>query len=206
MKKEFFDFMKELDGKTYLEYHITYLISPVFTGVKPSSLIGLDNKHRQLLSNWHTYGDDYLKNHNLKSIILRHCQDKDLILIYNEQNLLKSISEPNNRVFLQKLGYINFENLDKILKHLYERYNNYHCPHEIGIFLGIPLQDVEAFMDCQGKNCLLCGYWKVFTNEEKAKELFRIYDWSKEMVMSHSLKGKDLSWITSFLKIPQFNV
>lgn len=206
MKKEFFHFMKGLDGTTYLEYYITYLISPIFTGVKPGSIIGLDNKNKQLLTHWYASGEDYLREHNLKSIVLKKCEDKDLVLIYNEQHLLSSLNEHGNKKFLQKLGYKNFHDLDYLLGHLYERYNDYHCPHEIGIFLGIPLPDVEAFMDCEGKNCLLCGYWKVFSNEEKAKELFRIYDWSKEIVMTYSLKGKNIIWITNALKLPSLNI
>jgi hypothetical protein len=137
-----------------------------------------------------------------KSMTLRNCNDKDLILIYDEKDMLDSINQQDNKFFLQKLGYDNFNNLEDILGKLYERYNSYHCPHEIGIFLGIPLPDVQAFMNCEEKNCLLCGYWKVFSNEEKAKELFKIYDWSKETFISNSLKGKDLTWIVNTLRIP----
>lgn len=203
MKKEYFDFIKSLSGISYLEYHITYLISPVFTGVKPASLIGIDNNNKQLLSLWKEAGDDYLKALNLKSITLKKYDDKDILLIYNEEALLNSINEEGNKDFLQKLGYTNFHNLDEILVQLYERYNKYHCPHEIGIFLGIPLSDVEAFINCEGKQCLLCGYWKVFSNEEKAKELFRIYDKSRELVITYSLLGKDVSWIVNTIRTSQ---
>jgi hypothetical protein len=71
MKKEFFVFIKDLDEKTYMEYYITYLISPVFTGVKPSSLIGLDNRNRSLLNHWYAIGDTYLEKYNLKSMTFR---------------------------------------------------------------------------------------------------------------------------------------
>lgn len=204
MKKEYFDFMKSLSGISYLEYHITYLISPVFTGFKPASLIGIDNNDKHLLSLWEKVGDEYLKNLNLKSITLKKYDNKDILLIYNEETLLNSINEDGNKAFLQRIGYTNFEDLDEILSQLYERYNKYHCPHEIGIFLGIPLPDVEAFMDCEGKQCLMCGYWKVFSNEEKAKELFRIYDKSKELVITYSLLGKDVAWIAETLRDSQF--
>lgn len=205
MKKEYFDFMKGLEGISYLEYHITYLISPVFTGFKPASIIGIDNKNKQLLSLWNEVGENYLESLNLKAITLKKHDDKDILLIYNEENLLNSITEEGNKDFLKNLGYENFHNLDEILMQLYERYNKYHCPHEIGIFLGIPLPDVEAFMDCEGKQCLLCGYWKVFSDEEKARKLFEIYDKSKELVITYSLLRKDVSWIANALKTSQFS-
>jgi hypothetical protein len=121
-------------------------------------------------------------------------------LIYREDKLLETLNNKENSSFLKKLGYKNLSNINDTLDYLCERYNTYHCPHELGIFLGIPLSDVEDFMDCESKQCLLCGYWKVFSNEKKAKELFRIYDWSKEMVVSHSLLGRDVNWIAGTLR------
>lgn len=203
MKKEFFRFMNALDDKTYLEYYITYLICPMFTGVKPASLIGLDNGERKLLAHWCTLGGNYLKEHDLKAFPLRKYENKHLILFYNEENLLGVLKEENNKQFLERLGYSDFENLDTLLNHLCERYNSYNCPHEIGIFLGIPLSDVEAFINCDGRHCLLCGYWKVFSDEQKAKELFNTYDWSKEMMMTHSVNGKSLPWIINFLNFKE---
>ena len=34
-------------------------------------------------------------------------------------------------------------------------------PHEIGVFLGYPVEDVEGYMQNDGKNFLLVGYWKM---------------------------------------------
>lgn len=42
-------------------------------------------------------------------------------------------------------------------------------PHEVGIFLGYPLEDVINFEKNQGKNCKYCGYWKSYSNPEMAK-------------------------------------
>jgi len=57
------------------------------------------------------------------------------------------------------------------------------CPHEVGIFLGIPVKDVEAFIDCNGKQCILCGYWKVYHDREKALKVFESYDKTRENVV-----------------------
>ncbi|MBC8059468.1 MAG: DUF3793 family protein [Clostridiaceae bacterium] len=200
MKEEFLNFMKDLNGINYLKYHVAYFISPVLTGIKPASIMCIGNNHKRLLDLWKTHGEDFLNSINLKTILLRTTGKNEIVLIYREDKLLETLNNKENSSFLKKLGYINLNNISDTLDYLYERYNTHHCPHEIGIFLGIPLSDVEAFMNCESKQCLLCGYWKVFSNEEKAKELFRIYDWSKEMVMSHSLLGKDIGWIAHTLR------
>ncbi|GIM29520.1 hypothetical protein CPJCM30710_21860 [Clostridium polyendosporum] len=200
MKENFLTFIKNLNESSYLEYYITYLISPVLTGVKPSSLIGIGNDDRPLLNLWKKEGNNLLFSLDLKALTLRSVKGREIVLIYNEENLLQILNREENKKFLEKLGYLDLDNINKTLTHLYERYSAFHCPHEVGIFLGIPLHDVEAFMDCSEKKCLLCGYWKVFSNEEKAKELFRIYDWSREMVMTYSLQKKEVKWIASILR------
>ena len=35
-------------------------------------------------------------------------------------------------------------------------------PHEMGLLLGYPVEDVTGFMVHGGKNSLYSGYWKVY--------------------------------------------
>lgn len=203
MKEKYFDFMKNLSGSSYLEYYITYLVSPVLTGVKPSSLICLGNGERELLQQWEAGGQKLLASLGLKTYTLRRVKGNDIVLIYNEVNLIEVLNEEESKKFLKQLDYKEPDNLNATLAHLQDRYNRYHCPHEIGIFLGIPLHDVEAFMNCEGKECLCCGYWKVFSQEEEAKALFKMYDISKKMVMGYTLQGRQINWIASTLRNPK---
>ena len=53
-------------------------------------------------------------------------------------------------------------------------------PHEIGIFLGYPLWDVEGFIANKGQNYKLCGYWKVYEDVSGAIDRFREYDTLRE--------------------------
>lgn len=62
------------------------------------------------------------------------------------------------------------------------------CPHEMGIFLGIPVEDVCGFVKHQGKNCLLCRYWKVYYDPLKAQKLFENYDCARKMVIQEVIK------------------
>ena len=43
-------------------------------------------------------------------------------------------------------------------------------PHEIGVALGYPVDDVIEFENNEGKNCKYCGCWKSYTAVEKAKK------------------------------------
>ena len=45
-------------------------------------------------------------------------------------------------------------------------------PHEIGLFLGYPIEDVVGFIRYAGKGCKLSGLWKVYGDAEAASRLF----------------------------------
>ena len=45
-------------------------------------------------------------------------------------------------------------------------------PHEVGVFLGYPLADVVGFVRNGGRNCLLCGQWKVYARAQEAAMTF----------------------------------
>lgn len=64
---------------------------------------------------------------------------------------------------------------------------------EKGIFLQYPLEDVTSFVENKGKNFLLSGYWKVYHNIERAKEIFSSYDKAKEELIKEILNGKTLT-------------
>ena len=56
-------------------------------------------------------------------------------------------------------------------------------PHEMGILLGYPVEDVQGFIKHKGKNSLYSGYWKVYENVPAKMRLFQKYDMSKETVI-----------------------
>lgn len=52
-------------------------------------------------------------------------------------------------------------------------------PHEIGVFLGIPLGDIMGFIANKGKNYIFNHYWKVYQNPLTAKKIFASFDQAK---------------------------
>lgn len=198
--KNFFELLSKMNREDYMKNFITYLISPVIAGGKPSSTVTLTGGIDGLYGTWQSIGKEYLKELQLDSIELRKDKDTLVILIYKKENLKKTLFKEDSIKFLSKIGYSKECNLKELLEILVERYNMFHCPHELGIFLGIPLEDVKAFMDCSEDKCLVCGYWKVYDNIEKAEKIFSYYDKSKDLAKEYILKRKDLSTIAYKIK------
>ncbi len=71
-------------------------------------------------------------------------------------------------------------------------------PHEIGIFLGYPLPDVKGFIEHRGRDCKLCGIWKVYGDEKAAGTLFARYERCREVYWR--------LWITGARTIPELAV
>ena len=73
-------------------------------------------------------------------------------------------------------------------------------PHEMGIFLGYPLEDVRGFILHEGKDSRYTGYWKVYGDVEQAKQTFQAYDNAKECAVVEFMAGKQMKEILSSMK------
>lgn len=106
--------------------------------------------------------------------ILKETKDDSLIYVYNETKVSHVLSKPSIQSFLEQYGYESTD-VDSSILHLKERLQGATFPHEIGIFLGYPLQDVLAFITPQ-KECLLIGYWRVYGNAKNIQRTFNRYN------------------------------
>ena len=107
--------------------------------------------------------------------VLQEIKEGCLVYVYNAHKLEYILSEPSIQIFLSDFGYDVFD-VDTALQRLKQRlHEQSEFPHEIGIFLGFPLQDVQAFITPQ-KKCKLVGYWKVYGNVKKFQKVFYRYD------------------------------
>lgn len=152
--------------------------APTFRGVKPSNLFRYQPTNRERLLETIEYWNRELESSGLKVRALKECSRTGafLILVYREKWLHSILKRPAVRVFLRQSGYQIKDRVDDFLRQLSDRL----ClerdfPHEIGIFLGYPLQDVVGFIKNQGKNYTLSGYWKAYGDPEKARERFDSY-------------------------------
>ena len=42
------------------------------------------------------------------------------------------------------------------------------------------------------RDCLCTGYWKVYQNEQRAKQIFAAFDEAREVTVREVLEGKEL--------------
>jgi hypothetical protein len=120
------------------------------------------------------------------------CRKRTLVFVCNEKMLNAWLGMPQVRDFLSEYGYTDDMTLDEMLNILSGRIGCGSFPHEIGAFLGYPVEDIRGFISNSGKRCLLCGYWKVYTNAEKARQTFQTYDRCRETLFDRLNHGMSL--------------
>lgn len=186
---DFYESLKNMEERECVEKFLLFNASLVISEAKPSATITLKKGIGSIYDKWVKYGEDFLESINIKYINLRECENALIILAYDERILSNYIFKEKNNSFLKKLGYSNENNIDIYLEKLKNRYAEFKCPHELGVFLGYPLNDVKDFMECSSKKCLACGYWRVYNDYNTAKEIFNTYDMIKEKTVNYILKG-----------------
>lgn len=156
--------------------------SPAICGIKAANLINLkitDELYEEIEELNRKYP-------NLYFYVLKNDGSNALILIYRKQVLERVLFKEDNKSFLNSIGY-DTTSVDTMLESLKERINEDSFPHEIGVFLGYDLSDIKSYID--GKECLYVGYWKVYSNVEKKKEIFDKYTKCKNVVIKMIDKG-----------------
>lgn len=88
---------------------------------------------------------------------------------------------------LLQLGYTDLE-FGQILRKFQKRFRDCRVqgeefPHEIGLLLEYPLEDVIGFIENEGRNYLYSGYWKVYADVERKVELFEAYERAKDTLI-----------------------
>ncbi len=172
-----------------LPYRLSFYCAPVLLGVKSGNTITIENQEISFLSL-------NIDTAEIKHHILFQDENKSVLFLYRPQLVENKLREGAVLRFLTCLGYRNFT-LRNILQRLTVRYEEYmesggEFPHELGIFLDYPLDDVLCFIRYGGQDCKKCGYWKVYTNLEEAEEKFQLYDKARCCLMQYVMEGKKM--------------
>ncbi|MDR0425397.1 MAG: DUF3793 family protein [Clostridiales Family XIII bacterium] len=99
------------------------------------------------------------------------------LMVYDRRALSARLRDKECRAMLHGRGYPDRGGVDSYLNTLSLKMRGRgEFPHEIGLFLGYPLEDVSGFVAHKGKNYKLNGYWKVYGDVEECKSRFAAFD------------------------------
>jgi len=182
--------MSEVERRS-IDSVLAFHSAPTLLGVKCANLISFDRNERTMAEYLHELAEK-LSASGLCAVQLCRCRARTLVYIYNAKMLEAWLDMPQVRDFLAEYSYTADMSTDEKLQRLAGRMDCGSFPHEIGAFLGYPVGDIRGFISNSGKNCLLCGYWKVYENAEKAQRTFDEYDRCRAILFDRLNRGLDL--------------
>lgn len=170
--------------------------APTLAGMKCASLFNYFHEGEQIVREELEEMNQLLNKKGVYVEVLIWRDKSALVYVYRTAMLEKELKQPGTLELLGKYGYKNGE-VDDCLKYLKQRLLRCSCfPHEIGVFLGYPLEDVKGFIENRGENCESCGLWKVYCNREEKDKLFQKLKKCKEVYQQVFCEGRGLLQMT----------
>ena len=156
-----------------LDRQLAAYCSPTLAGIKPASLVSFDRAlYPDLPQRLKTYREAFAPRGMCFEIVCA-CRGRYLLRVYQKQALERHMAEPCVQHVLASFGYPAGQPLQDLLRELKRRIAlSETFPHEIGLFLGYPIEDVVGFIRNAGRGCKLSGYWKVYGDAQAASRLF----------------------------------
>ena len=111
----------------------------------------------------------------LRLLPLRMSEGFAVLYLYRPAMLREDLRNPEAACLLREAGYEDCGEA-ACLRELYRRFNREEgFPHEIGLFLSYPPEDVRGFIENKGRHCKCAGCWKVYGDAEQARRRFADY-------------------------------
>lgn len=187
-------------GRKRLHMMLAIHCAPFLKGMKESAMLTLPRKQAVELA-------ELASQAGLNWYFLFHEDGKDMVFLYRKEAFLRYVKKPEVERFLAGRGYFERGGSEafpvcRILGELSRRMKCYFhgedaFPHEVGVLLGYPTEDVEDYIRFSGRDCLLVGYWKVYHNVQQAKRTFEAFDEARERTVQEVLEGKELCQLCS---------
>ena len=170
--------------------------SPTLAGIKPGNLFSCKYPSQRALTQYIRRINRTLVPKGVRVMIMRAEEGTALIYVFRYSALEKMLSDPRTVRILRQFGYR--ENrvepcLCRLLSRCQDRQD---FPHEIGLFLGYPPEDVVGFIKNNAKNQKCTGAWKVYGDPESARKTFDMYRRCTHAYCTHFEQGKSIDRLT----------
>jgi hypothetical protein len=167
----FMQYLKTQETIDFIKSMILCFGAPVIGGFKCAVLLNLSRHGEDIRPKWRQASKEISTSYQLELSEISATERSVLILAYRPELLLQAIKPKETRCFLSEFGYDGFDCAASCIARLKERFKG-GIPHEVGLFLGYPLEDVKGFIDNNGMNSKCIGYWKVYGDKDSAMDKF----------------------------------
>ena len=148
---------------------------PTLAGIKTGSLFSCRYSGRRALRADIAVLDRRLRGRGLRLLALRARDGLALLYLYRPAALARDLRDPQARALLEAAGYAADRPALCLIRLIRRLHRQADFPHEIGLFLGYPPQDVQGFIRHRAAGCRCSGCWKVYGDAQAAQRTFCQY-------------------------------
>lgn len=167
--------------------------APTLAGLKTGNLFSFESVSREEACREIRTLNRMLSQKGLRAVPIKQKGQWTLLYLYRPQYLEKDLHHPLAIKILKDRGYSCINSNYCLIELILRLSKGREFPHEIGLFLGYPPEDVQEFISnpCDGVQCTGC--WKAFKNQEKAQETFQKFQRCTKIYQKANKQGKTLT-------------
>jgi hypothetical protein len=199
MSREVLEIVEKMDKKE-LKTQLALQCAPLLTGIKLSNLLTVARDRLEDV-------EAIFRNTDITVHTLYQTENRITLLLFREKELLAYLNRKEVKETMHLFGYQTIRLID-IFENLCARYQKYMSdhqsfPHELGLLLGYPVDDVLGFTENEGRNYLYSGYWKVYGDVAKARKTFDSYNAAREEAIRLVSAGMEITELVMYAKVLQ---
>ena len=170
--------------------------APTLAGIKTGSLFSCPYETEQSLLEDVRRMNGLLVPKGLCLLPLRYTQSSALLYLYRPAELRRDLDGQLARQLLARAGYPPARSERCIAALIRRLRQNKDFPHEIGLFLSYPPEDVRGFIEHRACDFKCAGLWKVYGDEEKACKMFERFKKCTEIYCALWRSGSNIEQLT----------
>lgn len=166
--------------------------APTLAGIKTGSLFSYAPETGEDLRAEIRRLNRMLVRKGLRVLPLSKQRRRVMIYVYRPDRLRADFRGAQTGALLRQHGYCSGRPEQCVAALMAKLRDQEDFPHEIGLFLGYPPEDVRGFMEHRGCGCKCVGYWKVYGDVQRATELFARYQQCTDIYLHAWQNGKSI--------------
>jgi hypothetical protein len=170
--------------------------SPTLAGMKTGNLFGCPFATAREMTQDVRRLNSVLVKKGLRVLPLQYQNGRALLYVYRPAQLSRDLQQATACRLLRERGYDAAAPEHCITRLMQRLRTSEEFPHEIGLFLGYPPEDVCGFIENKAGGCKCTGCWKVYGDADAAQKLFAKYKKCTDVYCALYAQGRSIERLT----------
>lgn len=169
--------------------------SPTLAGLKTGSMFPASFGSEEEMQRDMQDFNRRFRDKGVRIVPLRYSGGKALLYLYRPGRLKRDLQHETARALLERYGYAPMLP-GRCVSCLRQKMQSSDAfPHEVGLFLGYPPEDVRGFIEQGAANYKCVGCWKVYGDEQQARKTFAKYKKCTDAYCRQYAAGQSVEWL-----------